>query len=276
MQINLKSLKIALVEDFQSNSLRYVCLHQTGEEQFENTTNVFKCKDYFNDFVAHKHGYKPFKMFGMPSAAAKFDQYGGLTILVSGITPNLEGNIRRVLTPFRKLWGADVQFRLLAPTDIKGSLAGLNGDTALLWFSPECFASTFRISMLTLFIRNCNYRRDFADYDAVFHRKLVMEGQWRPEYMDLIQGQKFDFSEQQEYWWWFGTKQNSKVLKEVRMVETLHNNGQANWLTQLIGMKQCDIAAFWEKFPHPMTQELDEMDEDEEEEEELDFESEEQ
>lgn len=274
MQINLKKLQQSYTESPQNNPLRYCCLHQVGEEAFENTTNVFKCKDYFNDFVAHKHGADPFVVYGISSDVAKFDQYGGLTVLFSGITANLEGNMRRVLAPFRKQWGVDIQFRLLSAGEVNGGLPGMIGDKALVWFSSECFQSTFRISMLLLLIRNCNYNVDMADYDAVLHQHTATEGQWKPEWMDMIRGQKFDFPEQQKYWWHFSEEQNS-LTKPLMTGSIIHNNGQANWLSKLRPSTCKDPWNFYATFPM-LSIHQDASDADEDDEEELEFDNEEE
>lgn len=275
MQINLKKLLQGYTEAGQNNPLRYVCLHQVGENVFENTTNVFKCKDYFNDFVAARHGAPEFRIYGMTSSRGKFDQYGGMTLLLGGVTPNLEGNMRRVLEPFRKQWGVDYSFRWLNTGELNGALPALVGEKAVLWLSPECFVSTFRISMLMLFIRNCNFQKDFADYDSVFHRQLVVEGQWQPNYMDTIRNAKFDFDEQKVYWWWFNKANHSGVIPNTKLsADTIHNNGQANWLSNMIPYETHNIYEFHDSFQMPM--DIDEMMDDADDEEELEFEGEEQ
>ena len=239
MQIILKPINHRrYTEAPQTNPIRFVAMHQIGENEYTNSTNVFKCKDYFNDFVAHKHKHSSFEAYGMLSNAVTFDQYGGLYVLVFNITNNFRKNLERVLEPFQRKWGARVTYEPVtaaAFTDPKHMLLpAQQANAAMLWFSPECFVSTFRISALTLFIRNCNIDVEIKSYqDACWLPRVVLEAQWYPNQYELFLKEEIDFPQQQEYWYYMGTSYNSKGSPETDGY-TLHNNGQSSWLSYLV------------------------------------------
>lgn len=239
MQIILKpTTHRRYTESPQTNPIRYVVMHQIGDNDFINTTNPFKCKDYFNDFVAHKHKHPVFECYGMKSDAATFDQYGGLYVLVYNITTKFRENLERVLEPFARKWGARVAYEpVVAPafTDPKHMLLpAQQANAAMLWFSPECFVSTFRISTLTLFIRNCNIDTEIGSYrEACRLPRMVIESMWYPNHFEMFIAEDITWNQQQDYWYYMGTSYNSKCQPETDGY-MLHNNGQASWLSYLV------------------------------------------
>lgn len=237
MQITLKRLeRNEYTESPQKNPIRFIALHQVGDKEYINSTNIFKCKDYFNDFVAHKHGHKEFRQYGMLSSAAVFDQYGGLSVLVYNITSKLKENIARVLQPFEKAWGTRVMFtRDITIDDPKNMLLpSQRASSCVLWFSPECFVSTFRISTLLLFIRNCNIEEEIGSYrEACRLPQLVLESYWYPNHFEFFIDEKFDFPNQEKFWYWLGDGYNS-VEMPVAPSYAIHDNGQFSWLTNMM------------------------------------------
>ena len=246
MEIILKNLARKYTESPQINPLRWVCLHQIGQETFENTTSIFKCKDYFNDFVAYKHSKNVFRMYGMNSDDAKFDAHGGLSMLVFNITPHFEGNLKRVLEPvFGKLWDAHVSFRLLSPSELSGECNKITGNCGILWLSPECFTTTFHISAITLFIRACNSQVLIEDFDSCCHRATARQNSWRPNIRNMFLKREIVFEELALDWCFFG----DGTKKYKTSGDFVHNNGVNGWCDYLHKADSVDIWLWYSSLP---------------------------
>jgi len=88
MKVTINHIKYNLCENTQRNPLRWTLLKPTEPAIFVNTTCEFKCKDYFNDFVAYKHCGKEFYVYGMKNNVATFDAAGGLYVYLTGVEPH--------------------------------------------------------------------------------------------------------------------------------------------------------------------------------------------
>ena len=57
MKFKIKAIPGVYTESGQKNPIRWMVLHQTGEQEFENTTNWFRCKRHSNSSsIYRKHG----------------------------------------------------------------------------------------------------------------------------------------------------------------------------------------------------------------------------
>lgn len=251
MQITINTLPGKYNESPQNNPLRWVLLHQVDQGVFENTTNPFKCKDYFNDFVAHSKGHEPFDAYGMRSDVAKFDEHGGLYVLVYNITATFFDNLKVVLAPFEEKWSARVVTQTVVKEEITDPKQVLRGDIGVLWFSPECFKTTFHISTLTLFIRNCNVNHAYQSYDDIFTKQFIVESHWYPKHYEVFKAREFVLPQFEKYWCYSGEKYNSE--RNNMDGYTIHDNGQSCWLQRIFPptMNDFDRQYTWQQtFPN--------------------------
>lgn len=213
-------------ESTQRNPIRWTLLKSVSQDEYVNTTNEFKCKDYFNDFVAFKHTGKRFRMYGMWSDQATFCLDGGLYVLVNNTTPEFAKNVRNVLKPtFKDLWGATVKVTRLKPDELVGRTPILDHGACLLWFSPECLVSTFRISLLSLLIRNCNVDFTVHSYEERIDKNFLTDGSIPYEYYTALKNKEFAFPEQAEHPYYLGPDYEDDGDEKYY----IHNNGVVAW-----------------------------------------------
>jgi hypothetical protein len=179
----------------------------------------------------------------MSSDSAKFDKDGGLTLLVSGLFPQFEQNIKNIIEPsFGKDWGVTLTVTRLADTDVVG---GVTKDYALLHISKEAFVSTFRISTIALFIRNCNVPVVFPTYESRLDRTIAREGMWGSNMMKMFRTRAYMFPEQEKYVYWW------KICPPIRECDpyALHNNGTHSWCSYLMSRYSENQYTYWDSLP---------------------------
>lgn len=232
MKITYKTTRQTYNETPQKNSLRWILLEEVATGEFINTTNAFMCKDYFNDFVAWKHSKADIEIYGMRANNAKFDTTGGLYVLLTGVQKGLFSNIDNIINvELQKAWG----FQLICTPITKKNVIGkryLNGDVALLYLPNEALASTYRISLVTLFIRNCNKDFTYPDYESLIDRNFYLDGSLNEGTYTLIKERKFAFDLEQKYWWYYND--NYKAGDVIPNASIIHNCGVSGYTQALL------------------------------------------
>ena len=222
MKINWIARNGSYTEHGQRNPIRWATLKETAPSVFENTTKLFKCKDYFNDFVAHHHLGVVFNQYGMASNAATFTEDGGLYLMVANVTMYLEQNIENCInTEFIKTWGVHLKYWNVE--DVQGDKTGI------IYFPKEALSSTFRISLLSLCVRSCNINKKLKDFDELLDQSFMNEGGLGQREMTIIKQREYNFDEETEYVWYQSEKYNS-VKIPLQKFEMVHNCGVISWL----------------------------------------------
>lgn len=153
----MKTLKFqvitaSLMENSQENPIRWAMCKEVSPDVLVNTTPLFKCRDYFNDFVAKKHLKKLFEVYGMYSDWASFDEQGGAYVLVANLTSKFLENLDNFVNVLlKKNWGF-----VIKAEDVKVEPARTVTKAQLLYFPNEIFTSNYRVSLITLLIRMAN------------------------------------------------------------------------------------------------------------------------
>jgi len=126
----------------QQNPLRWTLYYRDKDGLFYPQEHEFRCKDYFNDFVASYHG-KECSIYGMKTANVKKNIYGML-VGVTNVTQAFVHNIEKCLNPKLE---AETGHKLYPTTveDMPGKV--------LFLLPRELFNTTYTISFLTLMIR---------------------------------------------------------------------------------------------------------------------------
>lgn len=219
----------------QSNPLRFYLLERVSDETFKNTTNEFKCKDYFNDFLTYKHFGTKAIVYGMPWESAKFDSDGGLYVLCVNTFPDFAGNIKRVIEPtFTHYWGSQIEV-IEDNVEVEGTYSklGTSNKATLLYFSPECFQSTFVISTLTLFLRNCNFDFKIPSYEDRLDATLARDGHWYDPIYTFFKEHKYKnpITTQYVYHTESGSNDLNTSKESIeRIAYAIHDGGLYTWI----------------------------------------------
>jgi len=232
MKITYTHPNNSLVESAQKNPLRWVCLKKRLDI-FTNTTPVFKCKDYFNDFVVHRHMKKIFSQYGMKSNEAKFDRKGGMWVLLANVTSYLASNIENCInTEFGLTWGIKLVYQDLEADTVEGNLDSLEAygyvnrnKFGLLYIPKEALTNTLRISLMTLLIRNCNIDHQLYNYDELIQPELAMDGQLDNARYNMLKERKYNFASEKDFVYHCGEYTNSQVEWKDYDKTTVHNCG---------------------------------------------------
>lgn len=195
----------------QSNPIRWAILHrEDGCLSYQSA--LFKCKDFFNEFVSKYHGFD-FRVYNFDAGKMKINEEG-LYVRVSGLidfTMFLK-NIRSI----NSLCEAKGY-----PPIIMYEVEDLKDDEAVLLIPRKYFDSTYSISWLTYFIRVSNVNMEITDWTkhptkpvdnpfAKFFDKAWEQGVTPP--IDS---------------WFYAMKKNT-TLKSPDSY-TVHDNGVYNW-----------------------------------------------
>ena len=217
-QFVLKNPKHSYTEVWQANPLRWLVMFQNEEGKFVQQTLPFKCKDYFNDFVAKYQGHA-FKQYGMPCGSVKVNTYG-MWLLLTNITDQFIGNIERAINP-----------KLEAETGHKLNPVKVEDkpDHVLVLLPRSLFDSTYTMSYLTLIIRACNAANDFSCFEELIttsKESLVESAKWLKD-LSFLPPEHL-----RQYWWWQGDNYSSKKIMSdnYSFNSYVHNNGVFAWV----------------------------------------------
>lgn len=218
--LKFQNITAALMENSQENPIRWAMCKEVSPDVLVNTTPIFKCRDYFNDFVAKKHLKKLFEVYGMYSDWASFDEQGGAYVLVANLKPKFLENLDNFVNVLlKKNWGFVIKV-----DDVKIEPARAVVKAKLLYFPNEVFTSNYRVSLITLLIRMAN--QDFLVTPELLANPTSTYGTFKERTID---GQAWQFLQKGNY-----------VLKDepVNRIASiynddsylLHNNGWVGYL----------------------------------------------
>lgn len=213
-----KHLPFAFNEAMQTNSLRWTLLYKEEDGTFEDQTGIFKCKDYFNDFVAKYHGFEV-APYGLDTKKIKLNEEG-CYVLLTGVQHHkeFEHNLHLLNKAAMQQGFPDLVF--------EGFEQG-----AMLFIPREYMKSTYTISFLTGLIRLAHADKCFNTLEEIVNYQQVD----RPfkQYTDkaLKQGLKSPVAN----WYYYAKGGENKITKENCMgySQTIHNAGVYGHLNML-------------------------------------------
>lgn len=233
MKITYQGFPGSYIENDQHNPIRWTMLEEVEDKVFKNTTNRFRCRDYFNDFVAFNRGIPKFSTYGMDSDQGKVDKDGGFYILLTGCLSNLMQNLQEVINPeLESVYGVGLATIPVNQEDITGFL--VDKHDMIVYVPKELLKSTLRLSLITLFIRNCNQRHFVKSYENLLDDSFAADGQLREGVMNLLRTHNYLLEKEDKYIWYCSEKYNSVVSPhEVGMV--IHDCGVGTYLAHVVG-----------------------------------------
>lgn len=207
----------------QVNPLRWKTLHKVGDNEFVDQSGWWKCKDFLNDTVAFfKQGSK-FSIYSYKNDIKANDE--GVYFLLNFIAN--KDRFQKNLEVVNKRLNADLGCKVdVVPVDDKKQL--------IILIPPVCWESTYRISMITLLIRLCNYDQEFKKWEDIWDSKSVLfkDGVVASSHTYFLNNAKtmgFAVPKQfQEYWYYAGPNYNStKLPKQTGLI--IHDDGILSW-----------------------------------------------
>jgi len=210
----LKKIPGSYSEVDQHNPLRWVIFKREGDA-FIQQTNQFRCKDFFNDFVAKYHGNDCI-IYGMNTAKVEVDSYG-MFIGLWNTTPQLVSNIEKALNPkLKEECGVELQ-----PVKV--------GDVVLLLLPRVLFDSTYTISFVTLLIRACNDATEWDCYEHMVTESIENIFSGKEEWFkgaSLLPPEHL-----RKYWFYCGDKAHSECVQQDHYAFStyVHNSGVLTW-----------------------------------------------
>jgi hypothetical protein len=207
-------------EEGQKNPLRWKTLFREDTTNFVDQSGWIKCKDFYNDTVAYFKEGSVFSIYSYKNAVKKNDE--GVYFLLKYIKDK---------TSFFK--NIEVVNQQLFK-DLKCQLGVWDhkDDEMVLCIPNELWETTYRISMITMVVRLCNYGCTYGAWEGLWapdapvnkiEHSFTMEAKNNALKNGFLVPEKF-----QKYWWYCGPEHNSEKVKG-QTGGTIHNNGVSNW-----------------------------------------------
>jgi hypothetical protein len=226
MKFNLKlTIAAHYIEIGQKNPLRWRMMYREKDGSFVDQTDWIKCKDFFNDTVAYFKTGELFDIYGYSNKKLKNEE--GVYFLLNFIenVPRFLANIAVMNEQLKQDLGCAVWAEAVE-SDPK---------QVMICIPMECWATTYRMSMVTFVIRLCNYPVEYkkwADFWAPDAPSRKVEAAFQGNaHANAEKGGFTVPAAYSNYWWFAGPKYNSEVWKDkLGLVSSvIHNNGVSNW-----------------------------------------------
>lgn len=217
---NLKNNK-TYAEVGQPNPLRWKTLFMEKDGSFTDQSGWVKCKDFYNDTVAFFKAGSVFSIYGYENNIKK--NKDGVYFLLRNIHDRDQflHNIGVMNTQMEKDLGAQV---VAWPQEAK--------DEMVVLLPNEVWESTYRISMVTMCVRLCNYGVKYdrwADFWTTNAPSHTIDHAFSPAAIKNAKTLGFKVPDKfSKYWYYCGDDYNSEK-KPAQTGGTIHNNGCTNW-----------------------------------------------
>jgi len=209
------------LEEGQKNPIRWKTLLKMEDGSFTDQSGWIKCKDFFNDSVAFFREGTRFSIYHYKNDIKKNDE--GVYFLLSGINdkPSFKDNLEVVNHQLFKDLGCVVQY-----------IDHEDKDKAVILIPNALWETTYRISMISMCVRLCNYGyvyQEWADLWSTHAPVCTLEHSFTEDAKKNARELGFKVPEKfSKFWWYCGEKYNSDVVKGGTG-GTIHNNGVSNW-----------------------------------------------
>lgn len=221
MKFNLKlNNNSTYAEVGQKNPLRWKTLFKNSDGSFEDQSGWVKCKDFYNDTVAFFREGSKFSIYGYKNDIKKNE--GGVYFLLKFIADKASffENMAVMNSRLQKDLGCSVD------------VLDAEGDECIILIPNELWATTYRISMVCMVVRLCNYGYKYKTWDDFWSTNApvyTMEHAFTAEAKKNALNLGFKVPAKfEKFWWYCGEKYNSEVIKG-QTGGTIHNNGCSSW-----------------------------------------------
>lgn len=207
----------------QANPLRWRIMLRE-KRVLHSQSSLIKCKDFFNDVVAWKNAQKEFKIYSFDNKV-KFNR-AGLYLLLTGIS-----SVRKFKKNIEVL-----NQRIQQDLGTKLSIYSVKRGSVVLHIPNGLWTSTYRISLVTMLIRVCNYDVLFTDWDSFFAPESplnTIEVAFKAEAKGLTQQQGFKEPKKAAGCWYFASHGYTSASDKDILPSVVHNNGAQSWAIAL-------------------------------------------
>lgn len=200
----------------QSNPLRWVILHREMADLFTAQSSEFKCKDFFNEFVAKYSGHDT-SIYGFNAGAMKVnDDFLYVQLLHIADLEVYKKNIGSI--------------NALAAKNDMPPVELIIEDAIVVAVIPRAyFKSTWLISLLTYLMRVANVKAVVEDPEWKTHPSKGADNPFS-NYYDRILARGFAVPDIATSFYFVGNSIDYKAKPQVHFV---HNNGCRNWMEML-------------------------------------------
>jgi hypothetical protein len=206
----------------QVNPLRWKTLWKQPDGAFVDQSGWIKCKDFYNDTVAYFKEGSVFSIYGYKNAIQKNEE--GVYFLLKFIKDKAS---------FFKNMDA-VNEQLVSDLGCRVQVLDMDADDEVVVCIPlELWESTYRISMITMVVRLCNYGVLYKTWDDIWAEKSpvnTVEHAFTPDAKKNAKTLGFLVPDKfKDFWYFAGPEFNSKKAPRPPQDVIIHNNGVSNW-----------------------------------------------
>jgi len=210
------------MESPQPNPIRWQWMYRT-KQTLTAQAGVMRCKDFFNDLVAKRHGHD-ISVYGLTTNNLRFNRYGLYVLLHDVLADTIIANIETAINPQMK-------------KDIGKTIKCFKqSDTQVVIRLPlEVFDSTYRTSLTTMLIRLSNYDVKFDSFNDFYTAKSALnsvEHSMSPAAQKLTKQHGFTLPKDE---WYFSSGGFCGSSHKPISFSIIHNNGVTDWARSLNG-----------------------------------------
>lgn len=211
----------------QINPLRWKTLFKEADGSFIDQSGWIKCKDFFNDTVAFFKEKSVFSIYGYKNDIKKNEE--GVYMLLKFVSdkPSFIKNIEVVNKQLKQDLGCEL------------SVQDHKDDELVILIPNELWETTYRISMVTMVIRLCNYGVTYSQWNDIWAEQSPVHNPEHAFTLDAkVNAQNLGFKVKPEFskYWWFCGKEYNNETKPKQTGGTIHNNGVSNWSMYMKGV----------------------------------------
>ena len=209
------------MESPQNNPMKWQWMYRS-KNTLTAQAGKMKCKDFFNDLVAVKHGHF-FYVYGLATSAdLKFNRYGLYVLLTDVLADTIIRNIETAINPRMKDdLGCVIKCWKQSNTEV------------VIRLPLKVFDSTYITSLTTMLIRLSNYDTLFDSFDDFFTPKSALD---KTEHNMSLQARRlakhFGFKVPKNEWYFSSDGYQSSGTKPANP-SIVHNNGISDWARAL-------------------------------------------
>lgn len=127
-----------------------------------------------------------------------------------------------------------VNKRLQADLDCQVEIIGegIHPDEVIILIPNELWETTYRISMITMVIRLCNYGYKYSDWESMWKDgapSTNLDHAFSPNALKNAKNMGFTVPKKYEKYWWYCGDEWNNVAKEKQTGGMIHNNGVSSW-----------------------------------------------
>jgi hypothetical protein len=204
----------------QRNPLRWKTLFKNEDGSFIDQSGWIKCKDFFNDTVAFFKENSVFSIYGYKNDIKKNEE--GVYFLLKYIADKK--------TFFQNMEMVNKQ--LYKDLSCTVECQDHEEDEVIICIPNAMWESTYRISLITMVVRLCNYGVKYAEWADLWTSSAPsqqLEHAFSPDAIKNVQENGFNVPVKfTKYWYYAGPQYNSETTPK-QTGSIIHNNGVSNW-----------------------------------------------